>query len=122
MKDELLRIMEMVREGKVKPEEGAELVEAIFMGKNKSKKSTGKMLVIEVTGDENVKVRVPLKLLGAIKDLIPLAFSISGEKFDDNFVKAILETTSKIEETFEEMDGNIVQVEGEDENVKIYLE
>ncbi len=123
MREEILKIIHMVLEGKVKPEEGASLIEALFSSKGDRKNdSSKKMLVVDVSGDEIVKVRIPLKLLSVAKDLIPMAMTISGEKLSEDVMKSVVSAMGKLEQSFEDMEGDIMQIEEENEKIRIYLE
>src|SRR5690625_317733 len=87
MKDEIAKIIAMVQEGKINPDEAGELISALKSDQTdstppKSSNYLGRTLKIRIQSDEqeNVNVNVPVKL---IKGLMKM-----GHGIDDNMPQA----------------------------------
>ncbi|SHE76453.1 hypothetical protein SAMN02745164_01095 [Marinitoga hydrogenitolerans DSM 16785] len=123
MKEELVRILFMVKENKIEVEEAAELIEAFFETK-KEKINTKRKLVIKVnSGDgDKVNVKIPLGLIKMAKALIPLGLAQQGANISKEQVDQIVEALENI--NFDEFEGeNIVDVNTESGDVvKIFIE
>lgn len=122
MDDERLQILRMVAEGKVSAEEGAKLLDALGPAPREARAagskpgSPSRWLRIRVSsGEERVNVNVPLKLLDAVKGLLPGGgITIGGTMID---LDEILDLVR------EGMEGKLVEVKGSDgEEVEIYVE
>ncbi len=81
--DEIKRILKMVEEGKLSPDEGAKLIEALD-AKEKKKGKVLRIYVLSPDGDE-VNIRIPLKLIKFAKKFIPKKFHNIGLGEDMEF-------------------------------------
>lgn len=126
MREELVRVLNMVKDNKIEVEEAADLIEAFFETKNvETKKSNSKRkLVIKVDSSDGdkVNVKVPLGLIKMAKSMIPLALSQKGTNMSKEQIDQIVEAIDNID--FEEFEGEtIVDVNSEDGDiVKIFIE
>lgn len=126
MREELVRVLNMVKDNKIEVEEAADLIEAFFETKNvETKKSNSKRkLVIKVDSSDGdkVNVKVPLGLIKMAKSMIPLALSQKGTNMSKEQIDLIIEAIDNI--NFEEFEGEtIVDVNSEDGDiVKIFIE
>jgi len=126
MREELVRVLNMVKDNKIDVEEAADLIEAFFETKNvETKKSNSKRkLVIKVDSSDGdkVNVKVPLGLIKMAKSMIPLALSQKGANMSKEQMDQIVEAIDNID--FEEFEGEtIVDVNSEDGDiVKIFIE
>jgi len=115
MKEEIMKILKMVEEGKIKAEDAYKLIDAIEEVE-KSKKE-GKFLKIHIEDEdgEKVKVSIPLNLVKLMDKFIPKEAKEKIEEYGfnlDDLVSFIQEGTSE----------PIVDIEGEDEKIKIWIE
>ncbi len=130
--EERMKILQMIQEGKINPEEGAKLLSALTSSaaRNKPRKpgdtggssprrGTAKWLRVRVTdmnsGKSKVNVNLPISLLQA-------GMSIAGHFADNVDSEAIMSAiTDAIDEN---MTGKIIDVvDGEDgEHVEIFIE
>ena len=117
MKEEIMKILKMVEEGKIKAEDAYKLIDAISEVE-KSQKKEGKFLKIHIEDEdgEKVKVSVPLNLVKLIDKFIPKEAKEKIEEHGFNLndlVSFIQEGTSE----------PILDIENEDgEKVKIWIE
>ncbi|KLO20979.1 hypothetical protein X275_10110 [Marinitoga sp. 1197] len=125
MKEELIRILNMVKNGTVEIEEAAELIETFYDTKNTKSNSTQKRkLVIKVNSSngDKVNVKIPLGLIKMAKAMIPLSLAQQGTNMSKEQIDQIMEALENI--NFDEFEGeNIIDVNSEDGDiVKIYIE
>ncbi|KLO25119.1 MULTISPECIES: SHOCT-like domain-containing protein [unclassified Marinitoga] len=125
MKEELIRILNMVKNGTVEIEEAAELIETFYDTKNTKSNSTQKRkLVIKVNSSngDKVNVKIPLGLIKMAKAMIPLSLAQQGANMSKEQIDQIMEALENI--NFDEFEGeNIIDVNSEDGDiVKIYIE
>ncbi len=122
--EERMRILKMIKEGKITAEEGARLLKALTSSKEKPRMGRNRQLesqwlrvrVTDIsTGKAKVNVNLPLKLLGA-------GLNIASQFAPEISSEQVLETVR--EALSENIQGKIVDlVDGEDlEHVEIYLE
>lgn len=129
MSEERMRILNMVKEGKITPEEGARLLEALEANPGTTSRSPvtrtdtgmGKSVHIRVTdrvsGQTKVNVAVPLRLALMVKSLIP-----ESEKLK------LLDKGIELDTLFQTLDegttGNLVNVDDEEHNqtVEVWVE
>jgi hypothetical protein len=117
MKEEIMKILKMVEEGKIKAEDAYKLIDAIEEVE-KSQKKEGKFLKIHVEEEdgEKVKISIPINLVKLIDKFIPKE---AKEKIEEHGFN-LNDLVSIIQEGVSEP---IVDVEGEDgEKVKIWIE
>jgi hypothetical protein len=120
MEDEILRILKLVEQGKLKPDEAEMLIEALNIpakGSGSSAGSGGRFLKVEVKDeDEHVNVTLPIGLLKFFKKFIPdrkLAHMEKKGIHIDEIISGI-DSGSK---------GDLVNIEGGDhEKVRIWIE
>lgn len=127
--EERMKILQMIQEGKITPEEGAKLLSALTSsaarnkprkpGETGGRRATAKWLRVRVTdmssGKSKVNVNLPISLLQA-------GMSIAGHFADNVDSEAIMSAiTDAIDEN---MTGKIIDVvDGEDgEHVEIFIE
>jgi NCAIR mutase (PurE)-related protein len=126
MREELIRVLNMVKENKIEVEEAADLIEAFFDTEVKEVKNnnTKRKLVIKVNSadGDKVNVRIPLGLIKMAKAMIPLGLSQQGTNMSKEQIDQIIEAIDNI--NFDEFEGEtIVDVDSEDGDiVKIYIE
>ncbi|AEX86420.1 hypothetical protein Marpi_2045 [Marinitoga piezophila KA3] len=125
MKEELLKILNMVKDGSIVVEEAAELIEAFY--DNPQPKSTNqnprKKLVIKVNSSDGdkVNVKIPMGLIKIAKVMIPLALAKEG-KMKDEEINQIMQFINNID--FDQFEGEeLINVDSADGDVvKIYIE
>jgi hypothetical protein len=140
MSEERKQILEMLAEGKINVDEAERLISALGEdavraeeqggaeeGRRKVVRKKRYMRVLVNDGDENVNIRVPLKLIGAgmkLKALLPqkaqekINAKLSEKGIDLGKLKG--EDAEELLESLEELD---IKVNGGDgENVKIFCE
>ncbi|NUU98508.1 hypothetical protein [Marinitoga sp. 1138] len=125
MKEELLKILNMVKDGSIEVEEAAELIEAFY--DNPQPKSTSqnsrKKLVIKVNSSDGdkVNVKIPMGLIKIAKVMIPLALAKEG-KMKDEEINQIMQFINNID--FDQFEGEeLINVDSADGDVvKIYIE
>ena len=122
MKEEVMRILKMVEDGKISSEKGAELIEAI--GANKSEQQLAnaykdKMLKIRINDeDDKVEVNLPIKFVKAAGgSILKMSMMNKGKSMEGVDMQAILDAIDN------SIEGKIVDVKGSDgEIVEIYIE
>lgn len=72
--NEVKRILKMVEEGKISPEEGARLMDALGVEQEVKKKGKYVKIYIESSDGERVNIRFPLKLVKIVHKFIPRKF------------------------------------------------
>jgi NCAIR mutase (PurE)-related protein len=126
MREELVRVLNMVKEGTIEIEEAADLIEAFFDTKtdNIKKEKSKRKLVIKVDSakGDKVNIKVPLGLMKMAKAMIPLGLSQQNTNMSKEQIDQIIETIENL--NFDELEGeNIIDVNSEDGDiVKIYIE
>jgi len=125
MKNEVLRILKLVEEGKLSSEEAAELikeVEGISQEPEKlSKSSQKKFIFVQIRSDEgdNVDIRLPLSMANLLKATIPGVISKSAPQMNAE------EITNQISAALEELsstEGDLVNITSSDgSTVRIFV-
>ena len=123
MKNEVLRILKLVEEGKLSSEEAAELikeVESISQEPEKiSKPSQKKFIFVQIRSEDgdNVDIRLPLSMANLLKATIPGVISKSAPQMNveeiTNQISAALEELPSTEEDFVNItssDGSTVRI------------
>lgn len=123
MKNEVLRILKLVEEGKLSSEEAAELikeVESISQEPEKiSKPSQKKFIFVQIRSEDgdNVDIRLPLSMANLLKATIPGVISKSAPQMNveeiTNQISAALEELPNTEEDFVNItssDGSTVRI------------
>ncbi|RLG09754.1 hypothetical protein DRN73_09365 [Candidatus Pacearchaeota archaeon] len=129
MREELLKILKMVEEGKIKAEEGLKLIESVIEVHNKHEgKKSFKNFVIKIddSGGDRINIKLPVNL---VKYLFKFGIKLKGlnivkSKLKDKGIDLDEIDTKELEEIFDEFQGEMfVDIEDEDgSKVKIYVE
>jgi len=135
MNEEVLRILEMVRSGKITPEEGEKLLAAIGQGEQKQAAAKRTMLRIRVDasdpesdGRAKVNVNVPLAIAKKAMGLLSLVPKETRKELSDKGIDLDAIDLRELIEMFENggLTEELVNVEtGTDEKgakVKIYVD
>lgn len=135
MNEEVLRVMEMVRAGKITPEEGEKLISA--MGQGETKPNTGKHTMLRVRVDvtdpekkdqAKVNVNVPLSIAKKAAGLLSLVPKDTKQELADKGIDLDAINLKELIELFEsgEMTENLVDIQaGTSEKgatVKVYVD
>ncbi|MCD6131253.1 MAG: hypothetical protein J7J61_04015 [Candidatus Hydrothermae bacterium] len=117
MKEEILRIMKMVEEGKITADEAMKLIEALGEEKEVEKGRFLKILIME-GGDKKVSITVPLKLLNLIRKFIP------ESKMQAKVGNREVNIVELLDSLGDELKGELVNIEDEEsgDKVKIWVE
>ena len=97
MKDDVMRIMKMVEEGKINAEKGSELIEALNGSKLPEKlivnnSNEGMMLKVKSSTNDNVNIKLPINFIkGVLGSVGKLPMNVKGmEGIDiDMLIQAI---------------------------------
>ncbi len=112
--DEVKRILRMVEEGKITPEEGSKLIDALGVEPQEKRKGKYVRIYIESSDGEKINIKIPLKLVKLAHKFVPgkfMKFSYGeGETFDlsellnaiENEVGDYIDITSE--------DGDVVKI------------
>ena len=138
MSDEKIKILEMIKNGKITPEEGVELLNALGDSESGqapqlSPKLSERMLVVKVNGPGNkVNVNIPLNLLRVTSKFINMSKGFIPAEARQEMVNKGIDLS---ELDFEELvnmidkgltDGKLVDVETEDAKgvtkVEVYVD
>lgn len=135
MSDEKMRILEMIKEGKVSAAEGLQLLEAVEQAGGKTKAAAGeRFLRVRVNGDKTkVNVNIPLALIKVASKFTSTGMHFVPEQARNEMAKKGIDF-SQID--FDELvdlidrglvDGKLVDVEVEDEKeghmtVEVYVD
>lgn len=120
MRDELLKVLNMVKEEKLEVEKGADLIEAIFNNSTDvvSKKYSERMLKVLVDSDgDNVRVNLPvpvivsvLKATGKLPIKNEYVEGVDFEALADSIISALENETLGDIVTVDSSKGDIVRV------------
>jgi len=141
MSEEVLKVLEMVKSGRITPEEGEKLLAAIGMGGGAAKEEPGKpknrasMLRVRIDADDpathdraKININVPLTLgkkLTALTKLIPKQ---TRDELDEKGIDISAINLQELIGMFEDgtIDGDLVHIdageEGNGAKVRIYVE
>jgi hypothetical protein len=137
MNEEVLRILEMVKNGKVTPEQGEKLIAAIGQGGEVTRDSSGKKTMlrvrVDVRGEKDceqakVNVNVPLTLAKKAMGLVALIPKEAKAELEANGIDLSQIDLKELIEMFEdgEITEDLVNVETGDEQkgatVKVYVD
>lgn len=125
MRDELLKLFRLVKDGKLSPEEALEIAETVGIfsqtQQTLKEKPTGKrMLYVQIRNpkSEKVDVRIPLSMA----QLLKLSLPIMKEKFPDLDLEMISKQIDQALESLEGLEGDIVNISSEDgTTVRIFI-
>ncbi|MEJ5230005.1 MAG: hypothetical protein WHT65_08380 [Pseudothermotoga sp.] len=123
MRDELFRIMNLVKVGKLTPEEGVELAESmgIFSQPKETSQNKKRMLYIQVREKEGDKVdiKIPVGLTQLLKLSLP-ALKEKLPNVDLEFLSTQLDEAMK---ELSEIQGDIISATGSDgTTVRIFID
>lgn len=135
MSEERLRILEMVREGKITSEEALKLIDALagvseparVMAEKRKGTGTGRMLRVRIheAGGNRVNVNVPLGLLKSIPSFIKMIPTEAADKMREKGVDLTHIDLEGIIEALEAglTDGRLVDIEEEGgDKVEVYID
>ncbi len=124
MREEFVRVMNLVKEGKLTPEQAAELIETIVSKKSIDEKQTDhskkliKVLVRSEKGD-NVDIQLPLKL----SKLLAISLPVLKEKVPGIDLNAVSQQIEEALEHLEALEGDIINVTTDDGTiVRVFVE
>lgn len=135
MNEEVLRVLEMVRSGKITPEEGEKLLSAI--GQGDAKTVSGKRTMLRIRADINdpekkeqakVNVNVPLSIAKKAAGLLSLVPKEAKQELSDKGIDLDSIDLKELIELFEngELTENLVDVQVGDDmkgaTVKVYVD
>ncbi|MDT8715069.1 hypothetical protein IAI10_00045 [Clostridium sp. 19966] len=122
MNDEIMKVLNMLEEGKIDAQKAGELIEVLYASKNNIPAviNSDKMLKIRVNSQngDNVNINIPVKFIKTIGGAINRVPKVEGvEGLEDIDIQAILQAVS------DGLDGKIVDVKSEKgDNVEIIVE
>ena len=134
MNEETLRVLEMVKSGKITPEEGEKLISAMGQNDETPKKAGGAkhtMLRIRVDADDpdkneqvKVNVNVPLAIAKKAAGLLSLVPKEAKTELEKNGIDLDSIDLKELIEMFEDGETNeeLVNVVTNDATVKIYVD
>lgn len=123
MRDERIRILKMVEEGKITAEDAERLLSAIE--KNEGKKARWLKVRIWEEGKEVFKINIPISLL---KSMVKLGERFVSKDVEERLKKHGVDISSleDIEEVLDTIDDNVpyklIECEDEDEGIEIIIE
>lgn len=135
MNEEVLRVLEMVKSGKITPEEGEKLLSAI--GQGEIKQAAGKHTMLRIRVDANgpekkdqakVNVNVPLSIAKKAAGLLSLIPKDTKQELSDKGIDLESINLKELIEMFEngELTENLVDVQAGDSEkgatVKVYVD
>jgi hypothetical protein len=120
MNEEILKLLKLVEEKKVSPEEACDILETIYQKKEEKKKKNLIIKVISNTGDK-VNLKIPLSLAKISKSFIPATLKkYTGDDVDS---ETIIKGIDEILENIDNIDSDIINVDTESGDiVRIYVE
>ncbi|MFN4190852.1 MAG: SHOCT-like domain-containing protein [Pseudothermotoga sp.] len=123
MRDELFRIMNLVKDGKLTPEQALELLETMGFFSEPKQSSTGKkrMFYIQVRSSDGDKV--DMKIPVGLAQMLKLSLPVLQEKVpnvDLNFLSNQLDEAMK---SLSQMEGDIINITSSDgTTVRIFVD
>jgi len=123
MGEERIRILNMVKEGKISPEEGAKLLSLL---EGEERRPSGRWLRVRVRGEdgEEVKINLPLSLARVLLKWSGALPERVREQLEDKGIDLGAFSFEALEEETSKMEGRVdlVKVEDGAERVEIYIE
>lgn len=123
MRDELLRIMNLVKDGKLTPEQALELAETMGLFSEPKQQTTGKkkMLYIQVRGNDGDKV--DMKIPVGLAQILKLSLPALQEKVPNVDLNLLSEQLDEAMKNLSEIEGDILNVTGSDgTTVRIFID
>ncbi|AEH52001.1 SHOCT-like domain-containing protein [Pseudothermotoga thermarum] len=125
MREEFVRVMNLVKEGKLTSEQAAELIETMMSNFASSEKQTHemskKLIKVQVRSSkgDNVDIQLPLKL----SKLLILGLPALKEKMPDVDLNVISQQLQEALENLENLEGDIVNITASDgTTVRVFVE
>ncbi len=120
--EERKRILKMLEEGKINAQQAEELLNSIEKkvgGKRNTLKAKGKKLRVRVESEDGEKVNISIPL-----SLAKLATRFISKAQHESLESAGVDLTTIVEhiEELENMEEDIVNVESDEEKVRVYIE
>lgn len=134
MNEEVLKVLEMVKSGRVTPEEGEKLLSAIGVGEEAPKKRASMLRVRVDAHDPNkedqakVNINIPLSLAKKMTGLVRLVPKETKDELEDKGIDLDAINLKELIEMFEdgELTEELVNVDAGDETkgakVRIYVD
>ncbi|WP_041078108.1 hypothetical protein [Thermotoga caldifontis] len=116
MRDELLKLFKLVRDGKLSPEEAVEIAETVGIFSQPQEmtkeKSSRRMLYVQIRSPKGEKVDVKIPL--SMAQLLKLSLPVFKEKIPNVDVESISKQLDQVLEKLEEFEGDMVNISSED--------
>ena len=134
MNEEVLKVLEMVKNGRITPEEGEKLLSAIGMGEEATRKRASMLRVRVDAHDPNkedqakVNINIPLSLAKKMTGLVKLVPKETKDELEDKGIDLDAINLKELIEMFEdgELTEELVHVDAGDETkgakVRIYVD
>ncbi|HOJ87831.1 MAG TPA: hypothetical protein PLP64_03690 [Pseudothermotoga sp.] len=123
MRDELLRIMNLVKDGKLTPEQAVELAETMGVFSEPKQQVSGKkrMFYIQVRSNDGEKVDVKIPV--GLAQLLKLSLPVLQEKVPNVNLNLLSEQLDEAMKNLSELEGDILNVTGSDgTTVRIFVD
>ena len=117
-REEIKKVIEMVKEGKISPEEGERLILAIKKVQKDNKKKVRFLRISGADDEDKFNIKIPLFLVKLLGKFVPnesLSYEVNGEKMELPLDEILEHLTSE--------NYTLVEVESEDGSyIKIWIE
>jgi hypothetical protein len=116
MKEELLKLFRLVKDGKLSPEEALEIAQTVgvfFEPQQPREKTSGrKMLYVQIRDPKGEKVDVKIPL--SMAQLLKLSLPVLREKLPSLDLEMVSKQIDQALSSLEELEGDIVNISSED--------
>lgn len=117
MREELLKLFKLVKEGKISPEEALEIAETVGIFSQpqqttKEKTSGKKMLYIQIRSAEGEKVDVKVPV--SMAQLLKLSLPALKDKLPNVDLQMVSQQIDQVLNSLEELEGDIVNISSND--------
>ncbi|MCS7174287.1 SHOCT-like domain-containing protein [Pseudothermotoga sp.] len=125
MREELLKLFKLVKEGKISPEEALEIAETVGIfspsQQHAREKTSGKkMLYIQIRSAQGEKVDVKIPV--SMAQLLKLSLPALKEKLPNVDLQMIAHQIDQVLSSLEELEGDIVNISSNDgTTVRIFV-
>lgn len=123
MRDEFLRIVNLVKDGKLTPEQALELAETMGFFSEPKQSSTEKkrMFYIQVRSDDGDKVDI--KIPAGLTQILKLSLPALQEKVPNVDLNLLSEQLDEALKSLSEIEGDILNVTGSDgTTIRIFID
>lgn len=123
MRDEFLRIVNLVKDGKLTPEQALELAETMGFFSETKQSSTEKkrMFYIQVRSDDGDKVDI--KIPAGLTQILKLSLPVLQEKVPNVDLNLLSEQLDEALKSLSEIEGDILNVTGSDgTTIRIFID